>query len=157
MANAPPKGGWPGYALTLKSDTELVLGLLQKMFPNVKLAYISSRSYGGYATVPGLNPEPFAYQSGFEVKWLVEDQLDGASGMNWDPSAGAVQVPWVQWGPYLWADGETPRNDGLTWQCADFVPDGTHPNARGADKSGALLLKFFESDPTTRPWFAPPA
>lgn len=38
---------------------------------------MSSRTYGGYATTE-LNPEPYAYQSGFSVKWLVQDQLEGA-------------------------------------------------------------------------------
>jgi hypothetical protein len=154
MANAPPRDGWPGYAQRLQADTETVLELLHARFANLRLAYISSRSYGGFATVPGLNPEPYAYQSGFAVKWLIADQLAGASQLNWDPGAGPVEAPWLEWGPYLWADGETPRLDGLTWQCADFDPDGTHPTRAGAEKSARQLLEFFENDPTTRPWFA---
>jgi hypothetical protein len=154
MVNAPPQGGWPGYAQLLQADTETVLALLHARFPNLRLAYISSRSYAGYATVPDLNPEPYAYQSGFAVKWLVADQLAGESQINWDPGAGPVEAPWLEWGPYLWADGEIPRADGLTWQCADFNPDGTHPTRAGSNKAGDLLLRFFENDPTTMPWFA---
>ena len=62
--------------------------------------------------------------------------------------------PWVAWGPYTWADGTTPRPDGLTWSCSDFAPDGTHPSAQGADKVGAALLRFFTTNKTARTWFA---
>ena len=29
----------------------------------------------------------------------------------------------MAWGPYLWADGEVPRSDGLQWFCSDFASD----------------------------------
>ena len=57
------------------------------------------------------------------------------------------------WGPYVWADGTHPRSDGVTWNCADCDPDGTHPSAQDAEKLGRMTLGFFTTDLTTRTWF----
>ena len=75
-----------------------------------------------------MNPEPYAYESGFAVKWMVANQIAGDS-LNFDPGQGPVEAPWLSWGPYLWADGMEPRSDGLAWPCEYFQSDGTHPNA----------------------------
>jgi hypothetical protein len=39
------------------------------------------------------------------------------------------------------------------WTCADVAEDGIHPSASGRLKVARLLLAFFTSDPTARPWF----
>ncbi len=57
------------------------------------------------------------------------------------------------WGPYLWANGTTPREDGLYYEVSDFAGDGTHPSPAGQQKVAQLMLKFFKTDTTTRPWF----
>ena len=148
LANAGPTGEWPSATVQLKNDTVLVLRALAARFPNLRLAYLSSRIYAGYATST-LNPEPYAYQSGFAVRWVIEDQLSGLL-----PFTGASRVaPWIAWGPYLWADGLTPRRDGLTWACSDFAADGTHPSGSGQQKVAGRLLDFFRTDPTARSWF----
>jgi hypothetical protein len=154
-ADPGPTAPFPDDAQTLSDELAQVARLLHDRFPNLKLAYLSSRTYGGFATTP-LNPEPWAYQSGFAVKWLIEAQIAGSPDLNFDPERGPVRAPWLAWGPYLWADGVKPRGDGLTYAKADFGPDGTHPSntpGRGREKVGRLLLDFFKSDPTTRPWF----
>ena len=148
LANANPTGTWPTAAQMLQQDTETVLRLLAARFPKLRLAYLSSRVYGGYATTP-LNPEPYAYQGGLAMRAVIKTQLSGKL-----PFAGPARVaPWVAWGPYLWADGLKPRKDGLTWLCSDFQPDGTHPSAAGKQKVAEQLLQFFTNDPTTRGWF----
>ncbi len=115
--------------------------------------YLSSRTYGGYATT-GLNPEPYAFESGFSVKWLIEQQIDGDKSLNFDPARGEVKAPWLSWGPYLWANGSTKREDGFAYEPDDFTSnDGTHQSPSGQRKVGQLLLKFFETDSTTKPWF----
>src|SRR5206468_1021451 len=68
-------------------------------------------------------------------------------------SRGPVLTPWLAWGPYLWADGLTPRSDGLTWQCADLQSDGTHPSSSGASKVAQMLLSFFQTDPVASRWY----
>src|SRR5262249_61929065 len=100
-----------------------------------------------------LNPEPYAYESGFSVKWLIEKQLAGDRELNHDPDRGKVRAPWLSWGPYLWANGTTKRADGFWYDQSDFAGDGTHPSAAGQRKVAGELLKFFKSDTTARPWF----
>lgn len=153
QADAGPTQGFPRYAQTLQAELTKIVQILPRRFTNVKLAYLSSRTYGGYATT-GLNPEPYAFESAFSVKWLVEQQIKGDKSLNFDPAQGEVKAPWLSWGPYLWANGSTPREDGFAYEPADFTPnDGTHQSSSGQRKVGQLLLKFFESDSTTKPWF----
>jgi len=151
-AIAGPRGGFPASAETLQWYLGSIARIIGQRLPNVRLCYITSRIYAGYATT-NLNPEPYAYESAFAVKWLVDSQARGDS-LNYDPARGAVEAPWLSWGPYLWADGLNPRGDGLTWPCSYFQSDGTHP-AMGARVIVAdSLLAFFEHDPTTVPWWS---
>jgi hypothetical protein len=152
QANGGPREGFPAYARQLESELARIVQLLPERFPNLKLAYLSSRTYGGWATTQ-LNPEPYAYESGFSVKWLIERQIQGEAALNFDPTRGPVKAPWLSWGPYLWANGATPRADGFAWEQADFAQDGTHQSPAGQRKVGKLLLEFFRDDSTTRPWF----
>jgi hypothetical protein len=138
------------------------LRALKVRYPNLEQVFLSSRVYGGYAT-DVLNPEPFAYESGFSVKWLIQAQIQQMkhNGAISDPRAGNLDynsaAPWIAWGPYLWADGTHPRSDGLNWQRSDFGPDGTHPSATGIAKVETTLLSFFLNSPDTRCWFRTPA
>lgn len=152
-ANAGPTGNFTQFSDALVADFGAVARTIHDMFPNARLAYWTSRIYAGYASTP-LNPEPYAYQSGFVVKRLIAAQIAGEDSLNYDPVAGAVEAPWLAWGPYLWADGLTPRSDGLTWACSEFSStDGTHPSATGRAKVADSLLAFFRADATTAPWY----
>jgi uncharacterized protein (TIGR03437 family) len=145
QADATPTLRFPEDARRLQTELAAIAGALRSRFPNLNLLYLSSRIYGGYASTR-LNPEPYAYQSGFAVKWLIERQIQGEH----------QDLPWMSWGPYLWADGLQARADGLRWECPDFEADGTHPSLAGRRKVAALLLDFFKTDITTRPWFLRP-
>src|SRR5207244_1879019 len=96
QADAGPTQGFPKYAQTLQGELTKIVQLLPERFPNAKLVYLSSRTYGGYAK-SALNPEPYAFESGFSVKWLIEQQLKGEAALNHDPVKGAVQAPWLSW------------------------------------------------------------
>jgi hypothetical protein len=152
-ADANPTAGWPAYAQQLTVELEAMLQMLQQRFPSLALAYLSSRTYAGYAST-ALNPEPYAYESAFSVRGVIQDQLSGAPGLRYDSRDGAPSAPWVSWGPYLWANGTNPRSDGLTWTCADVRSnDGTHPSDSGSQKVAQLLLEFIRNDATARAWF----
>ncbi len=137
---------FPQDAQHLQRDLQAIVGNLRKSFPNLELIYLSSRTYAGYATTP-LNPEPYAYHSGFAVQWLVKVAIKAKAGSN--ASAG----PWIGWGPYLWTNGTKGRSDGLTWTCDDVREDGTHPSTSGTQKVDGLLMQFFTTDRTARTWF----
>lgn len=146
-------GEFPKHAKSLQNDTAEILRKLKKQFPNLRIAYLSSRIYAGYATTP-LNPEPYAYESAFSVRWLIEDQIKGNPELNYDPAKGEVKSPLILWGPYLWGDGIKPRkSDGLVWKREDLAGDGTHPSMSGRQKVADMLLKFFKTDPNARTWF----
>ena len=151
-ANGNPTEPFLEYTRSLQAQQVKVLQNLHDKFPNLKIAYLSSRIYGGNAVGP-LNPEPYAFASGFAVKWLIADQIAGKPELNYDPAKGAVRAPWLAWGPYLWADGLNARKDGLIWKREDTGPDGTHPSMIGREKVARMLMAFLKSDPTSRTWF----
>lgn len=150
QANRQPTGDPVDQAKRLQRDLTTIAGILNDKYPNLDLVYASSRTYAGYATTT-LNPEPYAYGSGFSVKWLVESQLDGTIAKP--PSTGGGSMPWLSWGPYLWADGTAGRSDGFTWVCSDFESDGTHLNNQGSVKVARAILEVVQQDPTARLWY----
>ncbi|HTM48565.1 MAG TPA: hypothetical protein VL285_07795 [Bryobacteraceae bacterium] len=151
-ANGNPKQSFEEYARTLQEQQVKILHNLRAKFPNLKIAYVSSRVYGGWAGSP-LNPEPYAYAGGFATKWLIADQIAGRAELNYDPAKGEARAPWIAWGPYLWADGLKARQDGAVWKREDLGPDGTHPSLAGREKVARMLMDFLKHDPTSRPWF----
>jgi hypothetical protein len=152
QADAGPTQGFPRYARTLQAEMQTIAHVLHQRFPNLKLAYLSSRIYAGYARTR-LNPEPYAYESGFSVKWLIEQQLQGDAALNFDPKRGEVQSPWLSWGPYLWANGTRGPAGSLRYEESDLANDGTHPSPTGQRKVAEALLDFFKNDSTTKGWF----
>ena len=154
LANVRPTGDLAEHGRKLYDDTLAVLQNAKKRFPNLQIAYLASRIYGGYANTP-LNPEPYAYEGAFAVRWLIRDQVKGLAALRHDEAAGPARVPLLLWGPYLWADGTTPRKqDGLTWERSDLVADGVHPSDSGRRKVANLLLEFFTTHPLAKSWFA---
>ena len=152
-------GSFPSDITTMQGEYETVMQTMHTLFPNLKLIYFSSRVYGGYSNGVGKpdNPEPYAYEVGFAVKWAIQDQLNGNANLNYNPALGPVVAPWMSWGPYYWSNGMLGRNDGLIWDCADFSADGTHPSSTyGQLKVATPLLNFLKTDDTTIPWYLAP-
>lgn len=144
-------GAFPDAPQLLQSDFKAIARNLKSLYPNLKIAYFSSRT-NSYTYWRGLSPEPAAFETGFAVKWLIESQIEGDPELNYDPARGPVVAPYLSWGPYLWADGPNPRSDGLVWLQNDMVIDCTHPSSNGEAKIAQLMLNFFRGDTTTG-WF----
>jgi len=157
-ANPSSLGAFPLHAQILQSNLEAIARNLKTNYPNSKIAYYSSRTRA-YTNVPGtLNPEPFAYESAFSVRWMIENQINGTGNLNYDPGRGPAVAPWLAWGPYLWTDGTNPRSDGFVWLCSDLQNDFTHPSSSGVAKVDQELIAFFKTHATAAPWFLrPPA
>lgn len=155
----PSPSDFPRFTRDLQAEITKIVQVLPKRFPNAKLVYLSSRTYAGWARpAPGKtgvgNSEPYSYETGFAVKWLIEQQLKGGAELNFDPKKGAVKAPWLSWGPYLWANGEVKRKDGFSFLPSDFTEkDQMHHSSQGQEKIGRQLLQFFKTDTTTRGWF----
>ena len=153
LANVTPSGDLQEHGRKLQKDTLAVLHNAKERFPNLRIAYLGSRIYGGWST-GRLNPEPYAYEGAFAARWLIQDQIKGDADLNHDAARGPVVAPLLLWGPYLWADGLTPRkSDGLVWERSDVGADGVHPTTSGREKVARLLLEFFARDATAKPWF----
>lgn len=153
-------GPFPAGARGLRDYLRTTVRIAKQKYPNLRLAYLSSRGYGDYhSPARGVG----AYEQAFAVKWLIEQQINGDPTLVYaDPNAVA---PWLSWGPYLWADGlgsdRAPggipgRGDGLEWRCSDYNTDGVHPSASGKQKVTTMLDGFIRADATTTPWFLAP-
>ena len=146
-------GTFPSDITTLQSEYETMMQTMHTLFPNIKLVYFSSRVYGGYSNGVGTpdNPEPYAYEVGYAVKWAIGDQINGNSNLSYSVA------PWMSWGPYYWSNGMLGRADGTVWDCEDFSSDGTHPSSTyGQLKVATPLLNFLKTDDTTTPWYLAP-
>ena len=153
LANITPTGELAEHGRKLGTDTRIVLQNAKARFPNLRIAYLGSRIYAGYASTR-LNPEPYAYEGAFAVRWLIQDQIGGKAELKYDDAGGPAKVPLLLWGPYFWADGTTPRKgDNLIWERKDLGGDGTHPSESGRQKVAEMLLRFFKEDPLASTWF----
>lgn len=151
LANKGPNGDLKEHGEKLEKDTLAVIQNAKAKFPNLQLAYLSSRIYGGYST-GALNPEPYAYESAFPVRWLIQRQIKGDETLSFEGTK--VLSPVLLWGPYLWADGVTPRQaDKLVYNREDLAGDGTHPSQAGRQKVANVMLEFFKNEPLANSWF----
>ena len=78
VANAQPAISLPAAqadASNLVQQMGNIARAMKSRYPNLRIIFFSSRIYAGYATTT-LNPEPYAYESGLAVKWVVQAQID---------------------------------------------------------------------------------
>jgi len=146
-------GPFPTYAQEFQRYLEATARNLKVHFPNIKLAYYSSRERAYLMYRKG---EPDCYEAGFAVRWMIDKQMKGDPDLNWDPARGPVKAPLILWGPYFWCDGLKPRSDGLIWTCCEPTSDvynNPHPEASGAQKCADQLYAFFKTDPIAMPWY----
>ncbi|MFE2341174.1 hypothetical protein ACFXCR_16960 [Streptomyces sp. NPDC059431] len=147
-------GTFPTGADNLADTLGTITRNAKAKYPNLALGYVASRIYTYDQT-----RSAGAYQQGWAVKKLIENQINGASNLTYGPGGVA---PWLSWGPYMWADGLGSdgvaggipgRSDGLEWACSDLQSDRVHPGPTGVTKVANMLLNQFSTDSTTTPWF----
>ncbi len=147
------------YVDSLVIRFKVALNAMLYYYPNLKVVFISGFPYGGYAdptkALYNIIKEPASYHQNFAMKDLINRQITGDPELNY--KGPGKQVPYLIWGPYVWADGINPRaSDSLTWNCeAEFAIDGGgyHLNSAGKEKFANILLDFFRTDPLSTPWF----
>ena len=133
-----------------------VMRAFRSRYPNLRLVFFTDAAYAGYRRK---DREPQHYEYGFAMKWLIQAQIDQMAngGRFVGARAGDLNyntaVPWIAWGPYLWADGVNARSDGILWHTGDYGNDQVHLGPVGVEKAASLLLTFFKTAPQTRCWF----
>jgi hypothetical protein len=159
LANRNPTISLPSPqadAYAMERSLGNVMRTLKIRYPNLKQVFITARIYGGYVTTP-VNPEPWAYETGFAVKWLIDAQIRQMATGVIDAESGNLDyrtvAPWIAWAPYMWADGTTPRADGLTWPRSDFEIDGMHASTSGETKVAGMVRTFFQTSVHTSCWY----
>ncbi len=139
--------------------TRLMQIMLDSM-PNLKMVFLSGFHYTGY-THPDHElfdflVEPKGYWGNLAIKELIERQINGDPALDFE-GEGKV-APYVNWGPYFWADGVNPRGgDFLIWPCDDYRDDDTgggfHLEEIGKYKEAKMLINFYETDTVSSWWY----
>ncbi len=138
LANIAPTGDLPRHGKKLQQDTLTVLHNAKARFPNLRIAYLGSRIYAGYSN-GALNPEPYAYEGAFVVRWLIQDQIKGEANLNFDPQQGPMGMP--QGAPM------NPQGQPIGQQMQQVPPQGpVGPQAPEAvaDNSGSVVQRLAE-------------
>ncbi len=135
-------GDFPERMDPFRASLRGIVGVLRARCPNLQLIFLSSRIW----TADPLRAT-FAYETAFAMKGLIQDQLDDVDGL--------ASGPWIGWGPYLWADGSTPRADGFRWLQSDLESDDLHAGPTAEWKVANLLREHFRSHPLSSPWYLP--
>ena len=129
-----------------------VMRFAKTWYPHTQQIFLNSSGYNGYVS----GHEPFSYENGFAVKWLIKAQIDQiASGHIVNRIAGDLsyaKAPWMAWGDYMWASDSTPRSDGLTWLPSDYLSDLIHPSQAGVLKSTNLMMDYYFTTSPYTPW-----
>ena len=137
QAVARPGGDFATSSGELADLLDAIVRIAAQRYPQLRQVFLSPRTYAGYASTT-LNPEPYAFESGFADRALIMRSV-----------ASPDARPWIGWGPYLWTDGTRGRSDGFAWTCADTRDDGTHPSPSGQQKVAQMLGSFFDTSPFT--------
>lgn len=151
LAQAEPLLSFPQHAELLRDQIAQTMRHAKARFPNLRLAFLSNRIYGGYTSNPKRG-EPLSFETGFAVKWLIEQQISGDPTLNHAAHLGTVTAPVLLWANDLWANGSTPRPDGLTWLPEDYEADFIHPSNLGEQKIAELWANTMAASPAIKPW-----
>src|SRR5262249_58126050 len=71
LANPSTYGPFPIHVQQFQNYLEMTVRNIKTAFPNVKMAFVSTRARSYSDDAAGLNPEPYAYEPGFAGKWII--------------------------------------------------------------------------------------
>src|SRR5207245_582153 len=96
-ADAMPKEDFPVEPKRMQEELVRVLHILHNKFPEDRLSFQPDlRRMGGVAAEPGA-----ACVRGRLLGEVADRRPDRRKPeLNYDPAKGAVQSPWIAWGPY---------------------------------------------------------
>jgi hypothetical protein len=163
LANDGPVASLPDRhadAVQLMVRLGNVLRLARARYPNLQLALLSSRPYSGAPNARAPN-EPYAYETGFAVKWLIDAQMAQIErGAIADTRAGDLNyttgaAPWIAWGPYLWGHSTGSQAVGIRWFDGDFDSAAATSffSPRGEAKAELILARDFALSPFIKCWY----
>lgn len=147
---------FPQCAEELADEYYILFKTIKQLYPNVKICYLASRTYAGFATptAGGVGKgllHPRDYFNGWANRFFIERLVNDLSG--YDFIGEHATIPFVTWGNYSWTDGNLARKDGFAVDCtADFGSDGLHLSALGEQKIGSLIYEFFKGEETAQAW-----
>jgi hypothetical protein len=130
-----PPGPFPDSMQSMQRDLARVLEHAVQVYPNLKIAYLTSDGFRHYTGF-----EPHVWQEAFAYKWLIESQINGEPGMEYEgPNR---RLPWLAWGPYIWDN---------TWDPSYFT-DGVHPAEKALGIFVDKYWQYLSNDSVTRRW-----
>jgi len=115
-------------------------GRLAQKLPAVQAVYTTSRSYGGFSTMPARG-EPLSYEEGHALN-------------TWLSTHSNVGGVWYGWGPYVWAPDcatGTTNGSGVCYVRNDYVADGIHPGNGAQNKISLMIHRRFRQHAWYRP------
>jgi hypothetical protein len=134
----PPPPPFPESMRQMQRDVAAVLAHCVKIYPNLKIAYLTS---DGLRHFTGM--EPHVWREAFAIKWLIESQIRGEEGTEFQDAPGKPRIlPWMCWGPYIWDN---------TWD-RSYFRDGVHPTPQVCRQVAEKYYAYLRADPIAQPW-----
>jgi len=139
QAQVPPRP-FPQTMQQMQADLAKVLRHAAGLYPNLKIAYLTS---DGFRHFTGW--EPGVWQESFAIKWLIESQIRGEKGSEFEGPDRSL--PWLHWGPYIWDNAWT----------RDYFSDGVHPAPKAQEIFVDKYWAQLSSDSISRAWLLAPS
>jgi len=137
---------FPDNSLAMKESFIVFINKAKEYFPNLKIMYVSSRHWGGYADTTLSEyyslAEPASYQNSWTVKWLIEEQMN-ATNPYLQYKGANPKSPYLLWGPNFWCDGSAKRMwDDKKYVCTlSFDADDGYHLSDQQDSKDALDIE----------------
>jgi hypothetical protein len=133
--NHVPPGPFPETLQQMQRDLVKVLNHCLHLYPNLRLAYITADGFRHFT-----NFEPHVWQEAFAMKWLIESQLKGEPGTEFE--GADRKLPWLTWGPYIWDNA---------WDQSYFT-DGVHPAPKALSIFVESYWQHLAGDSVAKRW-----